>query len=277
MLLRSTTVLLALLLAPALANAVPIGSPNDQWTAVPYLAAPDFADDQATGAHEADIVGNAGHPAVYTFFDDLGTPSTTDGILGFRIRLGVDENPAGFKHLAVVGLDANLDGALDILLVVNNKGGSPEIAIRPVEGAGTSPSTTAIGTGGVAFAQTAANYGWQAVSVLSDPAGTTTDVDGDGNTDYLLSFSVDFQQLVNQLAAVGITNFGESSAVQLAVGTSTNTNSVNQDWAGPNGNVASTQNWGTLGAFTQTFVIPEPRSALLLAFGLALIARSRRS
>ena len=101
--------LAASLLLAAPAGAIPIDAPTSDWTLVSYSAAPDWADDQATGANEADIVGDDAHGALYTFFDDLGTASLTDGVLGFRLRLGADDNPGGFKHVAVVGLDVDGD------------------------------------------------------------------------------------------------------------------------------------------------------------------------
>jgi hypothetical protein len=187
---------------------------------------------QSTGASEADIVGNASNAALYTFFNPGGA-SLTDGTLGFRLRLGADDNPAGFKHIAVVGLDIDADFAVDVLLVVDNKGGTPQIAIRPVTGDGTTPGQTAIDTSsGVSFTPVpGTNYDWRSVSVTSDPGNTSTDIDADGKNDYFLSFSVDFQQLVNHLGGA----IDETSSVSYVAGTSTNSNSVNQDWAGPQG------------------------------------------
>ena len=267
---------LSLLVAAPVA-AIPIDAPADQWHVVDYTAAPDWADDQATGANEADIVGDGAHAALYTFFDDLGTPSLTDGTLGFRLRLGSDDNPGGFKHVAVVGIDIDLNATADILIVVDNKGGTPEVAIRPVIGDGSSPAQTAIDTsGGVVYTQTAANYAWQAVSVLSDPGGTNTDIDGDGKTDYFLSFSVNFADLVAQLGGA----IDQTSTVAYLAGTSTNSNSVNQDWAGPNGGAGSTTLWTTpgFGAFSNQMTVPEPATAAMLALGLlGLGLAARRS
>jgi hypothetical protein len=73
---------------------VNVGSPTTSWTTILYPNnSPDPSNDQQTGSSEGDIVGNAQHPSVYTAFGDAGTPSLTDGTLGFRIRVGADVNP----------------------------------------------------------------------------------------------------------------------------------------------------------------------------------------
>jgi hypothetical protein len=270
-----------LLFLTSSASAVLIGDPTTEWTPISFSSSPDWSDDQSTGANEADIVGNASNAALYTFFNP-GGPSLTDGTLGFRLRLGADDNPAGFKHIAVVGLDIDADFDVDILLVVDNKGGTPEIAIRPVTGNGTTPAQTAINTSsGVSFTPVpGTNYDWRSVSVTSDPGNTSTDIDGDGKNDYFISFSVDFQQLVNQLGGA----IDETSTVSYVAGTSTNSNSVNQDWAGPQGLSATVSNtlWSSLGAFsnpapvTPVVPTPEPETALLLVLGLVGLGLRRR-
>src|SRR5947209_4041180 len=89
----------ALALAPAAAaSVVDVTAPTTSWTPVQYSnSTPDPSNDQQTGSSEGDVVGNGSHPSFYTMFGDAGTPSTTDGEIGFRIRLGADVNPAGFK------------------------------------------------------------------------------------------------------------------------------------------------------------------------------------
>src|SRR5205085_1730403 len=97
---------------PATATIVDLSSNTDGWTPIRYSNNnPDPSNDQQTGSSEGDIVGNALHPSAYTIFGDGGTPSTTDGTLGFRVRLGADVNPAGFKTALFVGIDANHGGA----------------------------------------------------------------------------------------------------------------------------------------------------------------------
>ena len=71
---------------PATATIVDLSSNTDGWTPIRYSNNnPDPSNDQQTGSSEGDIVGNALHPSAYTIFGDGGTPSTTDGTLGFRV------------------------------------------------------------------------------------------------------------------------------------------------------------------------------------------------
>src|SRR5262245_21568132 len=133
---------------PALAGAVPVpvSGPTTGWLAVGYpTPAPDYSDDQQGNGQnfEADIVGNASNPAFYTAFDDAGTSALTDGMLGFRVRLGTDTGAAGFSRVAAVGIDANFDDALDLFVVVDKSGsGNPIRILNPGTGANNSPATT---------------------------------------------------------------------------------------------------------------------------------------
>lgn len=71
------------------------------WTPALYTGTvPDCADDQATAIPEADLVGDLSHAAFYMAFDDASTPSLTDGVLGFRIRIGAEKSPARFSQVA---------------------------------------------------------------------------------------------------------------------------------------------------------------------------------
>jgi hypothetical protein len=267
----------AFLCFPLVADAYVIdGASSTGWLAIPYVTSPDFPDDQKTGADEADIVGDTTYPALQTGFDDAGTPSLTDGNLAFRMRFGADENPPGFKHVAVVGLDVDLNASIDILIVVDNKGGTPEIAIRPVDGLGTSADTTAIDTsGGTSYAQTpGSNYSWLSVSAL-DPG--PADLDADGADDFYLSFQVPFADLVSQLDLLGFTGFDQNSQVSYVAGSSTNSKSVNQDWSGIDGSAASwSQPWSAGGALSSVVAVPEPSTAALLATGMLMLTVAGR-
>ena len=270
---------------PAVAGGVPIDldGPTTGWTPIVYASSPpDWADDQGTGQPEADIVGDPSHAAFYTAFDDAGTAALTDGMLGFRIRLGADENPAGFSKVATVGVDANLDGALDVFVVVDNSGNPNQLAIYDAgSGANTSPSTTTISGTGLTYPETAWNYDWSPLSVTIDPSATVLDVDGDGAVDRFLSFAVPLQALVNRLSLLGIPNVDQDTPFQYVLGTSTQANSLNQDIGGPNGGTNSSSTWAVLGATSLAYSaagtpVPEPGTAFLMGLGLFGLASSRR-
>jgi hypothetical protein len=198
-----------------------------------------------------------------------------------RVRVGSDKNPAGFDHFMGVGLDANNDGALDIFLAVENSGNPDRVGIFDAgSGANTSPSTTTIvSTALFSYSLSVSNFSFLAVSLSLDPTGTTTDVDADGDTDYYVTFVVPFADVVNALAAQGI-SVTDQTALRAVVGSSTQPNSLNQDLGGPDGGTDDTQTWAGLGALTNPFSanpVPEPGTAGLLALGLCGLAGGRRA
>jgi hypothetical protein len=254
--------------APAImASVVDVTSPTTGWTVVTYANNnPDPSLDQQTGSAEGDIVGNALHPSFYTTFGDAGTPSTTDGTLGFRTRVGADANPVGFKSALFIGIDANSDGAIDLFLGVNNSGGANTNGIwNPGGGANTSPnSTTIVATPLVSYTQTVGtNYFWTAVDTTIDPTvGTATDLDGGGQNDYFLTISVPFSDVVAQLSLRGITGVTQNSAFSYVMATATQANSLNQDLNGVGASYDANATWSTLGALANPMtasgvVVPE--------------------
>src|SRR5947209_12575964 len=151
---------------------VDVTSPTPTWTPVTYGSnVPDPSNDQQTGTGEGDIVGDQTHPSLYTAFGDAGILSLTDGTIGFRVRLGADDNPPGFKAAFFAGVDANHDGAIDLFIGVNNSGASNVIGIwSPGAGANTSPNTTTIvSTPPFSYVVTASNYSFLPVNTTIDP------------------------------------------------------------------------------------------------------------
>lgn len=250
----------------------------------------DYLVDQQTGQPSSDIVGGVG--GTYNAYDagfftnwDAGTASTTDGTLGFRVRLDdKDTNQGTYAGLLWIGVDANSDGAVDIFFGANNKGNNSSIEIRDAGGqANTSPSTTSIGNPvtGYVFSETSSNYNYRPVNFSTD-GGTTNDITSGGtDTDYYLSFTVDFAKVVQFLGTQNIA-ITDASPLRYVLATATQDNSLNQDLGNVNGGVNSTSTWEQLGGFSPTMnatgtVVPEPSAALLGGLGFLALFRRRRN
>jgi hypothetical protein len=262
------------------ASLVDVTSPTTGWTGIRYGGVNGFDPtiDQQTGSAEGDIVGNATHASVYTFFGDANTPSLTDGDLAFRLRLGADASPAGFKTAAFIGIITNrASGKIDLFIGVNNSGQSNQIGIyNPGTGLNISPSTTTIVSPAlVSYTQTASNYHWAPVTSTIDPAVTNLDIDAGGQNDYFLTFSIPFNDIIGQLAASGIIGVNQNTSFSYVIATSTQGNSLNQDLngVGPGYNVNST--WAQLGTLsdpTQPIAaVPEVNSIVGIGGLLAAV------
>lgn len=107
--------------SPTLSAAIPINGPSSTaW--VSLGANYDFLGDQQTGSASSDIVGTASNPGFFTTFDGGGTPSLTDGFLGFRIRLdaaGGTNSSIKFDRYLWLGIDADQSGSVDVFLGLN--------------------------------------------------------------------------------------------------------------------------------------------------------------
>ena len=284
-------VLLAFTFHASAQGGVDLDSPTTGWTPVLYLNNnPDPSSDQQTGSEEGDIVGNLAHPSVYTKFDDAGTTNNNiDGTLAFRVRLGADVSPAGFKTALFVGVDANGDGKLDIFIGVNNSGSHNEVGIWTMgPTANNSPSTTTISNSPVVSNPTdvASNYyRWVPVTTTNpftiDPTlNGASDIDGGGNVDYFLSFSISFGALVNQLSLLSPSiSITDQSSLSYVIETATQANSLNQDLNGIGKIYDPNATYASLGIISNAMIVPEPSvvGAVILG-GLALAGcRKRRA
>jgi hypothetical protein len=274
---------LAGLLAGAARAGVNPAAPTSAWTVIGYGPAgyPDPSGDQQTGSAEGDLVGNAANPSFYAAFDNGGTPALfTDGQLAFRLRVGADKNPPGYSGCAFVGMDLDGNGSLDLFAGVNNSGAKALVGLWWAgSGSNLSPSTTTIaGTPTFSYAETAANYSWMAVTLANNPGGTSTDVDGAGQTDYFLSFVVPFADVVAMAHTQGLAGFDEHSTLSYVAATATQANSLNQDVNGAAGGVNSSDSWASLGAISTPSTVgglvpvPEPSVLALVSLGLGGLA-----
>jgi hypothetical protein len=189
--------------------------------------------------------------------------------------------------MVAVGIDANLDGDLDIFALVDNSGSNQLRIADPGVGTQTSPATTSIATTGLSYPETAANINWSPVTIVIDPTATSFDVDGPPgptSTDYFVSFALPFQDIVNRLALLGVTGVDQNTQFRYVLGTSTTTTTLAQDLAGPAGSTASTLLWDDSGLLAMSnpyaagagLVIPEPGTGLSLGLGLLGLAVARR-
>jgi hypothetical protein len=275
--------LAAQILAPISAGALTINGPTSEWDALVYVGlTPDPVDDHQTGQPEADLVGDVNFAALYTQYDPGALPGTGDDLLAFRLRLGSEESPTGFSHVGLVGMDADLDGSVDVFIALNNSGQDAIELYTTGNKANISPNTTSTKSTTYSYTETAANYDWSQVSFgnCSECAvAADLDLDSDGN-DFFLSFAVPFDDIVAVIEMDGIFGTTPSTQVSYVIGTSVNANAYNQDLGGVDGDPVSSATWDTLGAISvQSGInpVPEPGSALLLGLGLCGLAASRRS
>jgi hypothetical protein len=260
--------------------AIILTAATTDWKPILYLnAVSDHHADTQANIADLELVGDATHPAFYKHFDDGGTPDNrTDGQISFRMRMSGNQGAAGFHGQAWVGIDLQLDGAIDLFI------GASEDRIS-IHGSGkdrnNSPKSTAIEK--KAFWQTdaeAANFNWQPVTFELDPAALSTDLDAAGGNDYFLSFSLPFSTLVNAVEELtGMRGFDDTRTLSYIAATATQGNKINADINGLEGGLDANESWPDLEVLSvethvdgTPTVIPEPAAATLAGGVGALLA-----
>ncbi|MBT4491602.1 MAG: DUF4347 domain-containing protein, partial [Gammaproteobacteria bacterium] len=228
-------------------SASPIYFSSDVWTVVAPSGTTqyDYVVDQQTGQAGGDIVGNENESGFYTYFDDNGTGSNTDGDLSLRWRVGAEGNSYYFA-----GLDANLDGAVDVFLTVTSQG---DVAIwgNNPSALNISPSTTGIDSTYVPYVVDGNVANFAKIPVTSVESGATPDIDGAGDPDYYVNLTIPFQELVDALAGLpSPITITDASAVRWVAATATQGNTFNQDIAGLEGNNSADITYAASGTFS---------------------------
>lgn len=258
-----------------------LSGPSGQWVSLGVNY--DALNDQQTGHASSDIVGNGPNPGFMTMFDPGKSASATDGYVAFRVRLDEAGKKGAFDHNLWVGMDADLNGSVDVFFGVITQGNRNFIGLfGPGKGANSSPSTTTIeSTPYTSYTIGPDNYNYRAVDDRID-GGTTNDLSPGttGDIDYYLSFMFPFQDVVDFLAldtwqgkSKPQISMTDSTALQYMLATSTNINSLNQDF----GVFSPVVTVSGLPLFTPVERnVPEISTSLLSSLGMIVMLWRRR-
>ncbi|WP_164558014.1 DUF4347 domain-containing protein [Massilia atriviolacea] len=261
------------------------------WTTIMKGPVRDPFNDTQAGAADTDIIGDTAHGSLYTAYDDKGTASTGDDTLVFRMRIDNPTSATSFSGVAIVGMDANLDGRVDLFFSVDGRNNGQAVRLLdPGTGANVSPNTTstsALPTGWLpnngVYAFTPSNYAVVAVSALNDPdwgpaavpaAGSSnSNLSGAGGTDVFINWRVPIADIATVLAKPslsdrsgvagprgpsGIANYGKDTVVQYISFTQTQTGPINGDLNGVGAAYDKNATFAALGAFTSPMSAANP-------------------
>ncbi len=241
-------------------ETIDLSGSSINWDPVLVATEFDYDDDTQANKDGLDLVGDNDHPMLYTKYDSKGGGSESDDEIGFRIRIGEGKDNVAY----FIAVDANADGAIDLLLSADKRNGGKGISIwEPGSGANNSPATTSFTepSSQITYDISSSNYSFDAVNGTTDPAATDTDMDdGRSGTDYFVSFKLpfaDFQSEMQRIAGISIT---KDSSMQYALITSTQDNAINGDIGGTSGNSSSTMTYAELGVWSGTLTPSTPPS-----------------
>ncbi|HYD76783.1 DUF4347 domain-containing protein, partial [Ramlibacter sp.] len=234
---------------------------NTGWTPLLYGSRQDPAGDMQAAAASTDVVGDHIHPTLFYAYDDGGTDSEADDGIMFRFRVSGPNSQGRFGAYGIIGIDADLNGDVDIFLIADDKQGATVGLYNPGAGLNQSPSTTSYTAApGRIYTLDASNYAFTAVGAGSEPPESwdgNTDIDQGGKLDYFVSFRISFADLKAELARTNVTgNPAEGIAIdrfsplRFILATATQDNSLNGDIGGVIGANKSTLTWEQLGAYS---------------------------
>ncbi|WP_347247595.1 DUF4347 domain-containing protein [Zoogloea sp.] len=264
------------------------------WTAIMFGAMRDPDADSQAGAADTDIIGDTTHGSLYTAYSDNGTAGTADDYLYFRMRIDNPTSDTDFSGVAIVGMDANGDGRVDLFMSVDGRNNTRAVRLLdPGTGANISPNTTStspLPTGWLpnngVYAFSPSNYSVDAVSAVNDPhygpstvnpaTGTATDLTGDGKRDVFISWRVPLADIAAVLAkpspvdrsgvygprgAAGLPGFTKDTAVRYVSFTQTQPGPINGDLNGVGAAYDKNATFAALGAFTAEMTASAPVAA----------------
>ena len=192
-----------------LINESKIALPSSRWTDILKGGQYDpTADLQAQSA--IDLVGNADNTLLYLEYNDYVLSDPTDDRMEMRVRVGkntVDSrgNLSGYIWL---GMDVDLDGDLDLFLVVEGSYGTNKLYVYGAgAGANNSPNTTSLGTGVLLGVLQSNNLNFDTVKNLDGSSYVNLGNDGT-NDDRYISFTFNFNDFKTVANALPLTNEG---------------------------------------------------------------------
>ena len=176
----------------------------------------DYINDQQATAVDLELVGNATHPVLYSYYDNNGTDTDTDDTLYLRVRLSGSKSgtaPSTFSSgYLFLGAEVNGDNAMDFFLSITQRTAREQrISVWGVgTGLNVSPNTTSIAAEipVVDLVTNPTNSNFALVTATNDPSVTDVNLNDAtlgttalalGINDHFLSFKLPFN---NTTAAV---------------------------------------------------------------------------